>query len=392
MFMGILDFFRRKKVSKPESKEIEFDEIENWLEDKTKGINKKEGEVFDLIRGKIDLFMGEIGKKTKVLEAVDVESKKVEDRVKIIVRQSLDKYLNFVSIFIKELDEIEKQNLCQFIDELNKIFSEFDKHSYVFYKRATYLIGDEIAAVKQEINNLSEYFTKLFKESEEIVKSLKAVFSIKLKLRKIDELVASIDKINSEVKVLDERIKNKKDKVEEILEEIGKIKTSKGYRENLKKHEEIKLTEKQLGEDVLKLKSLVDFKALSNVFHSDEKKMKIIKSYKEDFQEGLSKNDGESILGLISEAELYSDIISDKIKQINEKKQNLVEIKKLIKKDKIKVLSEEVEKVEKEIEDLKIEKVKHVKRGEVIEVSRGGIVGEVMEGVGGFGVRLKSEF
>jgi len=390
--MGILDFFRKKKKvqeQEAEPEEIKFNEIENWLDNKAREINEKEKKVFDLIKERIDLFIKEIDEKIKVLEEIDIESKKVEDRAKIIVRQGLDKYLGFVDIFIKELTKIEKQNLSQFIKDMNKIFSDFEKHSYIFYQRATFLIGDELAVVKQEINNFSEYFSKLFNEKQKIIDFSNAISSTKLKLRQFDETRATLDKIDLEIKSLDKKTMDSKEKMKKVLHEIEKVKASKAYGENLKNKEEIKLTEKQLEDDVLKLKTFVDFKVLSNTFHSDEKKMKLIKSCKEDFQGMITKDSGESILSLISESELDSNVIADKIKQINEKRQKITEDKKFIKKDEVEILSEEIQKIKLEIEKLSIEKVKYVKRSAGVEDSKEGIVEGIRQGVGGFGVSFE---
>jgi len=387
MFMAFLDFFRKKKVEEDEigPEKIGFDEVGGWLDGKVEEVSEKEKRVFDLISEKIELFIREIEDKVKVLEGIDVESKKAHGRAKLIVRQGLDKYLGFVDIFIKELTEVEKQNLGQFVEDVNKVFADFDKHSYLFYERATFLIGDEMAVVKQEINNLSKYFTKLFSENQKIVDSSNVVSSTKLKLKKLDEVAITLDKISLETKELDKKIVEGKEKEKKVLGEIEEVKVSRDYVENLKKREEIELVEKQLEGDILKLKSLVDFKALSSAFHSDEKKMKIVKSYKENFQETFAKDGGESILNLVSEAKLGSKVFADKIEEIDKRQKNLGEIRVLIKKDVVGGMMEEVQKIKSEIENLSIEKVKQVKRSEGIEASKEGIREVVGVGVGELG-------
>ena len=102
------------------------------------GISESEEKIFELAKIRIDLFIKEINEKTRVLEEIDIESKKENERAKIIVRQSLDNYLSFVYVFIRELSEIEKQNLSKFIGVVGKIFSDFEKPSYIFYERASF--------------------------------------------------------------------------------------------------------------------------------------------------------------------------------------------------------------------------------------------------------------
>jgi len=95
-----------------------------------------------------------------------------------------------------------------------------------------------------------------------------------------------------------------KESDKETLKEIEKIKKSKSYIENLKKQEEIKLDEKELEKEVYKLKEIIDFKALAGMFHTDEKKMVVVKEYKKNFQVTFQEDNGARILSLINEAEL----------------------------------------------------------------------------------------
>ena len=362
-------FFKKKKTQEPktELEKINLNEIENWIDNKTKELGKKEKEIFNLIKEKIQSFILDIDKKTKTLEDIDIESKKVEGRAKIIVRQSLDKYLSFVKNFTKELTDIDKQNINQFIRNIDKIFSDFDKRSYIFYQRTNYLVGDELVTVKQEINNLSKYFTNLFNENKKTTYSFNLISSTKSKLTQLNETTIALDKINSEIKSLDKKIMEYKKQEINFLDKIEKTKITKDYLENIRKSDKIKLIEKQLENDILKLKSLIDFKKLTNTFHSNERKMEKIKNYKEDFQKKFAKNEGDDILNLINEAKLDTSYVSDKIKQIKIKKQEISEGKKFIEENKVKKLLEKIEKIKLELENIIIEKTKHIKRNEKIK-------------------------
>tara|TARA_Y100000310_G_scaffold126761_1_gene125670 strand:- start:132 stop:1322 length:1191 start_codon:yes stop_codon:yes gene_type:complete len=387
--MGIFSFLRKKKVEEPEVEieEITFDEVGGWLDEKRKGLREREKEVFVLIDERIDLFVREIDGKIKVLEGIDIESKKVEDRARIIVRQGLDKYLDYVGIFMKELADVEKNTLRGFIQGVNKVFSSFEKHSYIFYQRATFLVGDEILAVKQEIVGLSGDFTKLFNEKQKLLNSLDVISAANSKLKKLDEIDKTLDKIDLEMKEIGEKVNAGREKVEKTLREIEEIKGGKDYAERGELLREIELGEGRLEGDVLKLKVLVDFKMLSNVFHSDEKKMKLVKSYKEDFSGGIARDGGESLLNLIKEAEaiekkgLGSGTFGGKINEIEEMKKSLIEDKKLVKKDEVAELLGEVERIKAGIESLSIEKVKHRKRIEVVKERKEEIFGEIKQGV-----------
>jgi hypothetical protein len=392
MHMGILNFFKKKEIVKEEIKiqEININEIESWLENKTGEINDKEKEIFNLIKKESDLFNKNIREKIKVLEEIDIESKKVDDRTKIIVEQGLKKYLNFVHIFIRELNEIKKENLWQFIKDINKIFLKFEKPSYVFYQRANFLIGNELAAVKEEINDFSKYFERLFKEYKKTINSTNIVSSTKFKLKKFDEAQITIKKSNLERKSLDERISEGKNKERKITDEIDRIKTSKNYLENLKKQEEIMLIEKEINRDILKLKTFIDFKTLSNTFHSDRKNMEIIKNFKENFKENIEKNKGQEILELIDEVKLNNETLKKEMGKIEAKKQKISERKKLVENDKIEILSEELKKTKLEIEDLNLEKNRLGKRNGEIKEDEKEILELIKFGVGELDGKVKN--
>ncbi|MBT6690560.1 hypothetical protein HN903_01820 [archaeon] len=364
------NFFRKKQKPKIELEKVNFNEIEDWLENKKNKLIKKEEEIFIIIKKRANISTSNISGKIKNLEAIDIESKKVEERAKIIVRQSLDKYLSFVEVFTKELTETKRERLSNFIEDTNQIFSDFDKRSYIFYQRANYLIGDELVAMKEEINDLSKYFADLFNKNEKIMHSLNLISSIQLKLAQLNEITTTLNEINSEIKYLDEKTTKEKERTNNILNEIKKVKISEDYMENLKKRNEIELVKKQLTDDISKLKSLIDFKKITNAFHSDENKMKIIKDYKENFQRKFEENKCENLLTLINEAELNNSSISNKIKQINKEKNKISENKKQIKKDEAKKLLEEIERIGSKLEYMAIEKIKNSKRSDKIKENR----------------------
>ena len=67
----------------------------------------------------------------------------------------------------------------------------------------------------------------------------------------------------------------------------------------------------------------MDFKSLTNFFHSFEKEMKTIKALKENFKENFQKTNGEAIISLIQEAKLQDIGIIKKIGEIKERKKEI---------------------------------------------------------------------
>ena len=72
--------------------------------------------------------------------------KKVEDRVKLIVKNGLETYAEFVRQLIENIN-INEDDFEEYINLIKKVLKEFDERSYVSYKKSTFLVGDEIAAI-----------------------------------------------------------------------------------------------------------------------------------------------------------------------------------------------------------------------------------------------------
>ncbi len=377
--MGFIDFFKKitGKSSKKEAEKIAFDEIENWIGNKEKEIKNKEKEILVLIKNRILEVNNELDEKLIALENVDIESKKVEDKIKLIVRQNLNNYINYTKNFMENINNLKEENLEKLITTVNGIFLNFDKKSCTSYQKATFLIGKEIAAVKGSITNLSRYLEKVFSKNKDIVDSSKIISFVKLKLRQIEEINETINSVDGRIKYLDEKIMKINEVNKKKLEEIEKIKGSKSYSENLKKQKEIKSAEKELEKEFYELKAMIDFKALSNIFHANQEKIGIIKAHKENFQASLY--DETNILSLLDEAGLNNETILTKIKQINDKKQEIIKNKEAIKKDETEDLLTEVKKIKLEIESLNNEKDKELKTHNRLKKTREEIIDSIKQ-------------
>jgi len=231
-----------KKLSelKVESKEISFSDIGRWLEDKNKNLKGTESEILEKIGEKLEEFYVSLGEKLEVLEGIDIESKKEHGRAKLLVRQGLDKYIDSVHVLLKNLKTIKKDNLEKFSKEISRTFVLFEKSSAKVYERATYLVGDEIAAVRNEIRKFYNGLAKMFESEDSSIKDLKKVMDIKSKLNEFKGFKEKIGEVSEEIKEKDLKIEKAKKEVEKLMEEIEEIKNSSEYASNLKMIGEIK--------------------------------------------------------------------------------------------------------------------------------------------------------
>ena len=365
--MGIFDFFKkitRNKVEEIEKEKVAFSGIRNWIENKTKENEIKEKEIFVLVNEKISVFTDEIKEKVRVLESVDIESRKVEERVKSLVNENRKKYIESVETFIENLNNLENDKLEEFIGSITGIFSDFNKKSYMNYQKATILIGKEMAGIKDGLKAFSKDLIKIFDKNKDVLNLSKSISFIKLKLNQITQTDRILGGVNEEIMSLDEKITDKKEENKKLIEEIEKIKKSPSYLEHLNKQKKIKSLEEELKNDIFSLKQLLDFKALANFYHSFEKEMNVLKEYKENFKQAFQKDSGKNILSLLNESKLNNETTSEKIKQIKSKTEEIEKNKQGIKKDETQELYSKTTKIILEIGDLKTEKAREERRYE----------------------------
>lgn len=110
--MSIFNFLRKKKKKinelKEKSKKIRFLEIDNFSIRKRKEIDEREKKIFALIGEKISIFSDGLKIKINEVERFDVEYKKAEEKIKVIVNEGRKKYIKSVEYFLRDLKRVEK--------------------------------------------------------------------------------------------------------------------------------------------------------------------------------------------------------------------------------------------------------------------------------------------
>jgi len=393
--MGIFDFLRKiadKKIKGTKPEKIAFPEIEKWIENKTKEIEAREEEIFALIKEKINVLANELKIKMSVLEDVDIESKKVEYQIKSTVNEGRKKYIECAKSLINNLNNVQKDRLEKVITHINMVFLDFNKSSYTSYERATILIGKEMGDIMGELKVFSKNMTEVFNKNKDIVDSFNVIYLIKSKLKQFEKIEKDIDRISKAIISIEQEIIEKENENKKILEEIEKIKNDADYLEHLEKLEKIKSLREDLKKNFLSLRQLIDFKALGNFYHIFEDKIEMIKSFREEFETNFQKDDGKSISNLLNNAKLNTKDISDKINQINKKREeiakNETEAENEKNKDKSQELCSKTSDIIIRIGNLTNEKAREEKRCEKLKASKKGILNEINEEFGKIGIEL----
>lgn len=390
--MNIFDFFKKitkkNKVKEIVIKKLDFSEIQSWIENKTEKKKFKEKEIIFKVEAKIKHLVEELKEKIIILEDFDINAKKEQDRIKNIVADSREKYIESVEELIAKLNNLQESKLEKFIDKINKIFFEFDKKTFKNYERATILIGKEMASIKESLKVFSKELLKIFDENKSVITSFKHFLIINEKLNMLNQISKTLKEINEKKSNLNEKL-NEKEKENKILKQnLEKIKTSHAYLENLTKQEKIKSLREELKKNILELKQIIDFKALTNFFHINPGQMIIVKEHKENFQINFEKDNGKAIIELLDEAQLNNNIILEKINQIKTKMQETANHEQNLQKDETQETYLKIKEINLEIDNLKIEEFKENKREEKLKANQQELMSALKKELGKINVEV----
>ncbi len=354
--------FRRKKPEPVENEKVSVDEIDSWLEGKKEEIEKEQGRFLQPVRERISKLTQDLEENTSVLKKVNVDEKKAEQKIKLIVKENLDNYIYHVENLIKELKEIEKEK--ELVERVNSVFDNFQKKSKASYEKATFLIGKEIASIKENIRSFFRDLDRILKENKELAEKSKIISPVEERVRKFgsikkikEEAEKNIQDYNDKIRALEKEIEIREGKIEEI-------KNSEKFLQQEKEKQELEETRVEIEQEIGRLRERIDFKFLANFFHSFEKEMARVKEYKENFKENFLK-DSEGLLSLIQESKMPGVEIVEKIEEIKGKKKEVEE--KVFDKTGIEELEREMKRISSQKEILNSKKARELKRQGKVE-------------------------
>jgi len=387
--MGIFDFLKKEKEKEIISEKLTFSEIEDWIERKRKENEIEERELVISIKDRIKNLDNELKIKLSLLDEIDIESRKEDGRIKRVVSNSRIQYIGAVNNLMANLENLKETSFPDFVKKIDRALSEFNKTSFKNYERTTILIGKEMADIKEEVKSFSKDLVEIFNNNKEISELSQRIGLIKSKLNLLDSTEKNKIGIKKTIISLDEKIKQDEKENQRCLTEIEKIKQSENYKNMLEKKEKLNILKEEFREKILTLKQLIDFKALTNFFHTNEKQMNILKEYKTDFYTNFEQDNGKRILDLLKESKLNTNIISERENLIKAKKEILENYEKEIEKDETHNLNYKIEKITIEIENLKIEKVKERKRKEKLNINKEELASSLKQELGKINIEIK---
>lgn len=365
--MGFFDFLKKKKTKTEQSeyKTLKFSDLQEFLDTEKKNAETKNKEFLTNVRQRLSQLIEELKEEKSILEGLDLKSKREPEKVKQVVLENLGNYVFYLSQFIEDIENISESSPEAFIKKLNTCFFDFQKRSMQSFQKATILIGKEIGEVGESLNNFSRDLKGIMQENEEFVtrsKIIEQVFELLIEKKESEKIKLTISK---SIENINYKIQSFQNKIKILDEGITNIKNSEEYSEREATIKEFDNKKEELKKEISSLKKLIDFKKLANIFHSSEKKLKIVQDYNSNFHEMFDKHSGDKLFSLLEEANTNSGQIKDKIDLIDEKTREIKAI--VIEEDETETLEREKARTKEEIKSLERDIEKENKRLENIE-------------------------
>lgn len=358
--MGIFGLFKKEEEKKAEK--VRFGQLEIFLDGLKKDKENNDKILVDQIRHRIGELLAEFKEELIILGRVDVDVKKAEERVKLIVKENLNLYMHFLERFIEDLGKIQYGDSHILIREIDELFISFDKKSKMSFEKATFLIGKEFENVKNSIKKFFIDFKDILRDNKEAIENSQLILLIEKRIsdiRECEDIEKSVEKTIKEVEL---GIKNNEKNRGDMEAKIRFIKESKDYREIIEKQDRIKNEGEEIKKKISHIRSLIDFKTLQRIYHTNGKKMNRINELQNDFLENFYSDYGDSIIEIVAGANIDVTNIRNKILEIKSKIEELNKIK--IPEDKIPPLNEILHKLNIEREELNEEKKRELEKKE----------------------------
>ncbi len=305
--MGFLNkiklIFTNKQEKNDETKEtIQIEELPTKLENKIHELTKLKKQLKEDILKRISSFESEINERIISLENIDISKRKEYDKIKLIVTENLSLYTVQLKRLVNNLKNIKDLETKESVSKLFFILNDFNKVSQVPFEKVTILIGKEMQAVRETINNFIKDIDKIANykelfEKTEISNKLSFLLS-ELKKNKLYE-----EELKKKREELYEELKRKDEECCMVKQRTDSVKNSLDYKEDMQKKEEHEEKLKKLEDELQLLKQKINFKLLAKYFHHDNKKIQIIKDYANNFKSCIKNDNDLRIVDFVKEAQ-----------------------------------------------------------------------------------------
>ena len=391
--MGFFKFIKKildtaKEIEEEKSAEtVKTKELKNWLQVQRKNLSKEESEFLKQITSRITQLADELKKEVAEIQTINLADLKVEKRARLITGINIDKYTEHLQNLIETLQDLELTTTDGLMETLTTIFRDFDQKSKKNFQKAVFLAGHKLNDIGINIGRFFSDIRKLIKNNEALINRSKILAAVESEIQDIDELEKTKLEFVEKVGVHEQEITELKDKKKKLEAEIQTVKKSKAYARENQKREDLEKDKTQLTKSIYELGALIDFKLLANIFHSNPKKLTIVRYHKANFEEAFQQDSGKKLSSLLEEAEVNHRPILDRINKITETQQKIDST--VIEPDKIADLDNDITKINLQIEDINSKKELEQKKHNKFQTSREKLLDSIRDNLSKINVVLE---
>lgn len=310
-FMSFLDkikeFFKPKETTEP-VETLKIENIDSFIENKKKETGNSFNEKADLLYDEMITVINQLEEDAKIVERVDLNEKKVDERIKNINEAGRKDYLEELNKLIENLRE--KKEGEKLISHITSELSNFHKRTQKSYYYATQVIGKEMKTIKDSVIKIEKLETEFKKNNKSLIEDQKKIQELeaknngrKSKLENKGDLIKQIEKTKKD-------LEESKEELIKIGDKIKQIKNSSDYAEK-----QDLIQEKTQKESLMKsleqsIQLLIDIRILEKYAYVEDNpaKKKLAESYIENSSQTLLSDTNLEILEIV-------DVIQEKIKK-----------------------------------------------------------------------------
>lgn len=314
---------RKGKAELQHVKNIRLEELNSMIEREERVIEHENRRIRERIRKDISDFGSGLRERVEILKKINLEERKEQERIKLIVRENLNLYVSHLGKLIKELRDNEEPDLVRYITKIRKIFEVFRKSSDLNFEKSTILIGRELEETRKMIKRFLDSFDVIVSENEEIFERARVINELNALIHEFKGIKSACSEIRDSIRNSEQNcgeIKRKKKANEEKLESL---RNSHEYKDILKERERIGKATQRLNLELTNLKREIDIKSLLRDFHDDKRKSRIIRSYSENFLDALEADKDLEFFRILKERQGYENLIK-RISEIKMKNRDIM--------------------------------------------------------------------
>jgi len=309
----MLDFLKSLFRQKPKEKQkVDFYELASWLSSKMDFGLPGDFERINEIREKL-------AKSLSGLEKVDIDSMKVEEKLKGYVRGNRKAYVQSLRMFLSWLtppEKLDHKSVTNFCRNLDEELQHFNKKTVKNFYMMKNLIGNELEEIRKSLKELDSLLKKVSSKVRE--KSLELMEDVLSRLRGIYSFLDGKAERDSRL----DGLRKKRDSIAKSISALGKEVDDFRKGKSFTELSRLKVERDRYGAEIAKISGRLNnrFAIISRPMRKLAKmyRDKLLESYLKDPCQALLSDTGLKISELLES--LKREINAGKIQEKNKEK------------------------------------------------------------------------